>query len=50
MTSLQAELLPIIKDGTIARDVYQHALAYVKEKKPELEKHFVKNIGHGVRH
>ena len=38
-----------MKEGAVARDVYQHALAYVKEKKPELEKHFVKNIGHGVR-
>ena len=37
-----------MKDGAVARDVYQHALSYVKEKKPELEKNFLKNIGHGV--
>ena len=35
-------------NGATARDVYNHALSYVREKKPELEKHFVKNIGHVV--
>ena len=40
--------MTVLKDGTTARDVHQHALAYVKEKKPELEKNFVKNVGHGV--
>lgn len=45
---MQAELLSTIKDGITAREVYQHALSYVKEKKPELEKHFVKNVGFGV--
>lgn len=47
--SLQSELLTKLRDGAVARDVYVHALNYVKEKKPELEKHFVKNIGFGVR-
>ena len=47
--SLQADLLSFIKEGVTGRDVYQHALNFVKEKKPELEKHFVKNVGHGVR-
>ena len=46
--SLQAELLHKLKDGVVARDVYLHALSYIKEKKPELEKHFVKNIGFAV--
>ncbi|PAV23533.1 FACT complex subunit SPT16 [Pyrrhoderma noxium] len=45
LVSLQAELLHKLKDGVVARDVYLHALSYIKEKKPELEKHFVKNIG-----
>ncbi|KZT03503.1 FACT complex subunit SPT16 [Laetiporus sulphureus 93-53] len=48
LLSLQAEVLAQLKDGAIARDVYNHALSYVKDKKPELEKHFVKNIGHGM--
>lgn len=48
LLALQAELLLKMKDGAVARDVYNHALSYIREKKPELEKHFVKNIGFGV--
>jgi nucleosome binding factor SPN SPT16 subunit len=39
-----------MKDGAVARDLYQHALSYVKKHKLELEKNFVKNIGFGVSH
>lgn len=35
-------------DGVPARDVYQHAVNFIKEKDPELEKFFVKNIGFAV--
>src|SRR5258705_4800620 len=49
LLSLQAELLSYIKDGVASRDVYQHALNFIKEKKPDLEKCFVKNIGFSVR-
>lgn len=45
---MQVDLVSFIKDGISAREVYQRALSYVKEKIPELEKHFVKNIGFGV--
>ena len=48
LVSLQSELLHKLKDGAVARDVYLHAISYIKEKKPELEKHFVKNIGFSV--
>ena len=48
LLSLQSELLSKLTDGVVARDVYAHALAFVREKKPELEKKFVKNIGHVV--
>lgn len=37
-----------IRDGAVAKDIYGKALALVKSKKPELEKHFVKNVGAGV--
>ncbi|KAK7693287.1 hypothetical protein QCA50_002854 [Cerrena zonata] len=46
LLSLQTEIITKLTDGANARDVYNHALSYVREKKPELEKHFVKNIGH----
>ena len=48
LVSLQSEMLSRLKDGVIAKDMYQHALAYVRERKPELEARFAKNIGHGV--
>jgi nucleosome binding factor SPN SPT16 subunit len=37
-----------MKDGVSARDVYQHAVTYVKNNMPDLEKNFVKSIGFGV--
>jgi nucleosome binding factor SPN SPT16 subunit len=37
-----------IRDGVMAKDVYAKAHAYVKSKKPELEKHFLKNVGFGI--
>lgn len=38
-----------MKDGKTLRDVYQFAVEYIRDKKPDLEKHFVKNLGSGVR-
>ncbi|KAK1232500.1 FACT complex subunit spt16 [Marasmius sp. AFHP31] len=46
--ALQGELLSFTKDGVTARDVYQHAISYIKSHKPDLEKNFVKNIGFGT--
>jgi nucleosome binding factor SPN SPT16 subunit len=37
-----------MKDGVSARDVYQHAVSYVKSNMPDLEKNFVKSVGFGV--
>lgn len=47
--NLQTELMQKLQDGIAARDVYQHAISYIREKKPELEKNFVKSVGFGVR-
>ncbi|KAI9064261.1 FACT complex subunit SPT16 [Trametes sanguinea] len=48
LVSLQSEVLSRMKEGAISKELYQFALSYVREKKPELESHFVKNIGHGM--
>ncbi|VDC07164.1 unnamed protein product [Peniophora sp. CBMAI 1063] len=48
LLALQADLLGRMKEGAVIRDLYQHALSFIKQKKPELEKHFVKNIGFGM--
>ncbi|KAL6791688.1 FACT complex subunit domain-containing protein [Trichoderma camerunense] len=37
-----------IRDGMTAKDVYAKALGVIKSKKPEMEKHFLKNVGWGV--
>jgi nucleosome binding factor SPN SPT16 subunit len=37
-----------LKDGAVVRGIYQHALSFIKDKKPSLEKNFVKSIGFGV--
>jgi len=37
-----------MRDGVMAKDVYNKALQVVKNKKPELEKNFIKAVGAGV--
>ncbi|SPQ22092.1 5ab01e36-a06f-433e-bb5d-71cf057abd0b [Thermothielavioides terrestris] len=41
-------VLKEIRDGVAAKDVYSKAYALVKSRKPELEKHFLKNVGFGI--
>lgn len=37
-----------VRDGMLAKDIYNKALGIIKAKKPEMEKHFLKNVGWGV--
>ncbi|KAK2787451.1 FACT complex subunit spt16 [Emmonsiellopsis sp. PD_33] len=37
-----------VRDGAVAKDLYNKAIGMIKAKKPELEKHFLKNIGAGI--
>lgn len=37
-----------IRDGVVAKDLYNKALSLVKSKKPELENHLTKNVGSGI--
>ncbi|KAL1947960.1 hypothetical protein VTO73DRAFT_13684 [Trametes versicolor] len=48
LVSLQSEVLSRMKEGVVSKELYQSALSCIKEKKPELESHFVKNMGHGM--
>ncbi|KAK4241309.1 FACT complex subunit-domain-containing protein [Achaetomium macrosporum] len=41
-------ILKEIRDGVVVKDVYNKAYNLVKSKKPELEKHFLKNVGYGI--
>jgi nucleosome binding factor SPN SPT16 subunit len=41
-------ILKEIRDGVVVKDVYNKAYNFVKSKKPELEKHFQKNVGYAI--
>jgi nucleosome binding factor SPN SPT16 subunit len=41
-------ILKEIRDGVAVKDVYNKAHNLIKAKKPELEKHFLKNVGYGI--
>ncbi|KAG5918249.1 FACT complex subunit spt16 [Claviceps capensis] len=41
-------ILKEIQDGMTAKEVYLKALNLIKVKKPEMEKHFLKNVGWGI--
>lgn len=41
-------VLKEIRDGVTVGDVYKKAIGLIKSKKPELEKHFLKNVGAGI--
>lgn len=45
LLELQNRVLSIIRDGVKIKDVYNEALNYIRAKRPDLEKHFTKNIG-----
>jgi nucleosome binding factor SPN SPT16 subunit len=48
LLALHDLVIKTIKDGVVAKDVYNKALAHLKSKKPEWEKHFPKNVGYGI--
>lgn len=37
-----------IRDGMAAKEVYARAISIIKSKKPDMEKHFLKNVGWGI--
>ncbi|KAG8526310.1 FACT complex subunit spt16 [Bacidia gigantensis] len=48
LSSIQDMLIREAREGVVIRDLYNKAIALIKNKKPDLEKHFLKNIGGGV--
>lgn len=48
LLSLHETIMKEIRDGVVAKELYNKALSLVKSKKPELESHLVKNIGAGI--
>ena len=41
-------VLKEIRDGAVAKDIYTRAIGLIKSKKPDMEKHFLKNVGYGI--
>jgi nucleosome binding factor SPN SPT16 subunit len=48
LLTVHALVLKETRDGAVLKDIYNKALNLVKSKKPELEKHFLKNVGAGI--
>lgn len=48
LLSMHETVMKEIRDGVAVKDLYNKALGMIRAKKPDLEKHFVKNIGAGI--
>ncbi|KAE8385154.1 FACT complex subunit spt16 [Aspergillus alliaceus] len=48
LLNLHETVMKDVRDGTIAKDLYNKAIGLVRARKPELEAHFVKSIGAGI--
>jgi nucleosome binding factor SPN SPT16 subunit len=48
LLDLQQTVLRSMKAGTPIKQIHQIAIDYIKQKKPELEEHFVKTLGFGT--
>lgn len=48
LLNLHDAVMKEIRDGVVAKDLYNKALSLVRSKKPELENHLTKNIGAGI--
>ncbi|KAI1947601.1 FACT complex subunit spt16 [Ophidiomyces ophidiicola] len=48
LLSVYDAVIKEIRDGAVVKDLYNKALGLIRAKKPDLEKHFVKNIGASI--
>lgn len=48
LLNIHNTILGSIRDGVPVKNIYNKALGIVRAKKPELEKHFLRNIGAGI--
>ncbi|CAO3623830.1 unnamed protein product [Mucor fragilis] len=48
LMEVQDRVLNSIREGVKIKDVYQKAVALIKQKRPDLEKNFTKNVGFGM--
>ncbi|KAG0046982.1 FACT complex subunit spt16 [Gryganskiella cystojenkinii] len=48
LLDVQRKVLDAMKEGAKVKDVYNRAIDFIRNKRPELEKKFVKNLGFGT--
>lgn len=48
LTLIHNTIMKEIRDGMLAKEVYAKAIGIIKSKKPDMEKHFLKNVGWGI--
>ncbi|KAI9840120.1 MAG: FACT complex subunit spt16 [Thelocarpon superellum] len=48
LLTLHETVIKEVRDGAVVKDIYNKAVGLLKSKKPELEKHFVRNVGAGI--
>ncbi|GAB1211084.1 FACT complex subunit spt16 [Aspergillus terreus] len=48
LLNLHETVIKDVRDGTVAKDLYNKAIGLVKSKKPDLEPYFVKSVGAGI--
>lgn len=48
LLSIHEAVIKEAREGVVVKDLYNKALGIIKTKKPEMEKHFSKNIGGGI--
>ncbi|KAE8348222.1 FACT complex subunit spt16 [Aspergillus coremiiformis] len=48
LLNLHETVLKDVRDGTIAKDLFNKAVGLIRARKPDLEAHFVRSIGAGI--
>ena len=48
LLSIHEAVLKDARDGVAVKDLYHKAIAIIKTKKPDMEKHFLKTVGGGI--
>lgn len=48
LLSIYDAIMKDVRDGAVAKDLYNKAIGMIRAKKPEVERHFLKSIGAGI--
>ena len=48
LLSIHEAVIQEAQEGVVAKDLYNKALGIIRTKKPDMEKHFLKNVGAGI--